>query len=38
MNEGRGPARDASDPSYDRPLTVDPARRDDYIARFGPKT
>ena len=32
MNEGRGPARDKSDPSYDRPLTVDPARRDAYVA------
>lgn len=37
MNEGRGPARDRTDPSYDRPLTIDPARRDEYIARFGPK-
>ena len=31
MNEGRGPARDRGDPSYDRPLTVDPARRADYL-------
>ncbi len=30
MNAGRGPARDQSDPSYDRPLTVDPKRRDGY--------
>ncbi|WP_417207692.1 nuclear transport factor 2 family protein [Antarctobacter sp.] len=30
MNAGRATARDRSDPSYDRPLTVDPARRDDY--------
>ena len=35
MNEGRGPARDKSDPSYDRPLTVDAARREAYIAQFG---
>ena len=35
MNEGRGPARDKSDPSYDRPLTVDPARRDGYLALTG---
>ena len=35
MNEGRGPARDKSDPSYDRPLTVDVARREAYIAQFG---
>lgn len=27
MNAGRGPARDRSDPSYDRPLQLDPARR-----------
>ncbi len=32
MNLGRGPARDRSDPSYDRPLVVDPARRDAYLA------
>jgi hypothetical protein len=32
MNAGRGPARDRSDPSYDRPLTVDPARREQYRA------
>ncbi|WP_370203923.1 hypothetical protein, partial [Salipiger bermudensis] len=31
MNAGRGPARDPSDPSYDRPLTVDPSRRDGYL-------
>jgi SnoaL-like domain len=30
MNQGRGPARDRSDPSYDRPLTVDARRRDGY--------
>lgn len=38
MNEGRGPARDRSDPSYDRPLTNDPARRDKYLALFGDKS
>ena len=32
MNAGRGPARDRSDPSYGRPLRVDPARRDGYKA------
>lgn len=32
MNAGRRPARDRSDPSYDRPLRVDPARRDGYLA------
>lgn len=32
MNQGRHPARDRSDPSYDRPLTVDPARREGYLA------
>ena len=37
MNAGRGPARDRSDPSYDRPLTVDPARRAAYLAQFAPK-
>lgn len=31
MNAGRGPARDKTDPSYDRPLTTDPARRDAYL-------
>jgi hypothetical protein len=31
MNAGRGPARDRSDPSYDRPLTVDPERRARYL-------
>jgi len=35
MNKGRGRARDRSDPSYDRPLTVDAARREAYIAQFG---
>ena len=30
MNAGRGPARGPEDPSYDRPLTVDPARREGY--------
>ncbi|TMV04739.1 nuclear transport factor 2 family protein [Brucella haematophila] len=35
MNEGRGSARNRSDPSYDRPLTVDPARRDAYLALKG---
>lgn len=32
MNAGRGPARDHTDPSYERPLTVDPARREAYLA------
>lgn len=31
MNAGRGPARDRSDPSYDRPLRIDPARRAAYL-------
>jgi hypothetical protein len=31
MNAGRRPARDRSDPSYDRPLSVDPRRREDYL-------
>jgi hypothetical protein len=35
MNEGRGPARDRSDPSYDRPLTIDAKRREQYLALFG---
>lgn len=35
MNQGRGPARDRGDPSYDRPLTVDPARRAAYLALLG---
>jgi hypothetical protein len=35
MNTGRGPARDRSDPSYDRPLTVDPSRRDGYLHMRG---
>ena len=35
MNAGRRPARDRSDPSYDRPLRVDPARRDGYRAMAG---
>ncbi len=35
MNAGRRPARDRSDPSYDRPLQVDPARRDGYRAMVG---
>ena len=30
MNEGRGPSRDKNDPSYERPLTVDPTRREGY--------
>ena len=30
MNAGRGPTRDANDPSYDRPLVVVPARREEY--------
>lgn len=32
MNAGRGPSRDRNDPSYERPLSVDPARRDSYRA------
>lgn len=32
MNAGRGPSRDKNDPSYERPLTIDPARRDGYKA------
>lgn len=35
MNGGRAAARDRSDPSYDRPLTVDPARREGYLALAG---
>ncbi len=35
MNQGRGPARDRSDPSYDRPLQVDPARREGYLHLVG---
>lgn len=35
MNAGRGPVRGPTDPSYDRPLTVDPARRDGYRALVG---
>jgi len=30
MSAGRGPARTAGDPSYDRPLVVDPARREAF--------
>lgn len=30
MNADRGPARNFSDPSYDRPLVVDPARREEF--------
>lgn len=30
MNAGRGPSRDRNDPSYERPLVVDPSRRDGY--------
>ena len=37
MNAGRGPARDRSDPSYDRPLQVDPARREGYLSLMGEK-
>ncbi len=32
MNAGRGPSRDQNDPSYERPLTLDPKRRDGYKA------
>lgn len=35
MNAGRGPARDMTDPSYDRPLMVDRARRAKYRALTG---
>jgi len=38
MNRGRAAARDRTDPSYDRPLTVDAARREGYrsLARRQP--
>lgn len=32
MNAGRAASRDRNDPSYDRPLHVDPQRRNDYLA------
>jgi hypothetical protein len=32
MNQGRAARRGRSDPSYDRPLQVDPARREGYLA------
>lgn len=32
MNAGRGAVRGPQDPSYDRPLQVDPARREAYLA------
>jgi hypothetical protein len=35
MNAGRRPARDRTDPSYDRPLRVDAGRRDGYRAMAG---
>jgi SnoaL-like domain len=35
MNAGRKSTRDRSDPSYERPLEVDPARRDAYRAMVG---
>jgi len=35
MNAGRRPSRDRTDPSYDRPLRVDPARRDAWRAMQG---
>lgn len=35
MNAGRGPARDKTDPSYERPLKVDPARREGYKRLLG---
>lgn len=35
MNAGRGPARGPEDPSYDRPLLIDPARRQQFRALFG---
>lgn len=35
MNAGRRPMRDKSDPSYDRPLLVNPGRRLDYLAMTG---
>ena len=31
MNAGRAPTRSRADPSYDRPLTVDPDRRKHYL-------
>ena len=31
MNAGRGPTRSRADPSYDRPLRVDPDRRKRYL-------
>lgn len=31
MNAGRAPTRDRTDPSYDRPLTVNPDRRTRYL-------
>jgi hypothetical protein len=31
MNGGPRPARDRTDPSYERPLAVDPARREAYL-------
>jgi hypothetical protein len=31
MNAGRAPTRSRADPSYDRPLTVDPDRRKRYL-------
>jgi hypothetical protein len=37
MNAGRGPARDCRDPSYDRPLAVDPLRREAYRALMAAK-
>jgi len=37
MNAGRGPARNRTDPSYDRPLTVDPARRTSYLNLLNPQ-
>lgn len=37
MNEGRGPKRDKTDPSYERPLKVDAARRQKYIDLFTTK-
>lgn len=35
MNDGRGPARDKTDPSYERPLKIDPARRQAYLTLVG---
>ena len=38
MNRGRPSVRGPADPSYDRPLTVDPDRREQYIALAAAET